>query len=101
TNLTGSKTGSFAADVANAVDVDRLFNETKAFGAIDIVINSAGVNIRGNTPELSEADWDSVVDVNLKGPFLMGQKFLPPMVERGWGRFINLGSIMSVVALAG
>jgi NAD(P)-dependent dehydrogenase (short-subunit alcohol dehydrogenase family) len=51
--------------------------------------------------DLSESDWDTVVDVNLKAPFLVSKLVGPIMCERGWGRVINMGSIMSVVALAG
>jgi NAD(P)-dependent dehydrogenase (short-subunit alcohol dehydrogenase family) len=51
--------------------------------------------------ELTEQDWDEVVGVNLKAPFLLARRLGPKMAERGWGRIINLGSILSVVAIAG
>lgn len=99
---TGRKAVGFAADVTSSTDVDRLLDETqRALGPIDILINSAGINIRGNSDELTESDWDTVIDINLKGPFLIARKLGPAMRERGWGRIVNLGSIMSVVALAG
>jgi NAD(P)-dependent dehydrogenase (short-subunit alcohol dehydrogenase family) len=92
----------FSVDVTSSTDVDRLIEEAqRALGPIDILINSAGINIRGNSYELTEADWDSVVDINLKGPFLVARRLGPAMRQRGWGRIVNLGSIMSVVALAG
>jgi NAD(P)-dependent dehydrogenase (short-subunit alcohol dehydrogenase family) len=50
---------------------------------------------------LSEADWDAVIETNLKGPFLCARTFGPRMVARGWGRVINLGSILGVVGMAG
>jgi NAD(P)-dependent dehydrogenase (short-subunit alcohol dehydrogenase family) len=50
---------------------------------------------------LSEADWDSVIDTNLKGPFLCTKAFAQGMIKKGWGRVVNLASIMSVVALPG
>ena len=99
---TGRKVHAFAGDVCVAEDVTRIAAEvTAACGSIDILVNNAGTNIRGKITELSEADWDSVVDTNLKGPFLCSKAIGPQMVARGWGRVINLGSIMSIVALPG
>ncbi len=90
------------ADVSSAVDVKRLAETLEAqFGPIDILVNNAGVNIRGSVAELSEKDWDDVLGVNLKAPFLCSQAFGPQMAARGWGRIINLGSILSVVGIAG
>ncbi len=101
-SATGRKTIAIAADVANDKDVARMADEAhKGLGPIDILVNNAGNNIRGNVEQLSEADWDTVVDVNLKGPFLVSRRIGPAMCERGWGRVINMGSIMSVVALPG
>ncbi len=99
---TGRTVRAFAADVAAAADVTRLAAEaTAAYGSIDILVNNAGTNIRGKIAELSEQDWDTVVDTNLKGPFLCSRAIGPQMVARGWGRVINLGSILSVIALPG
>ena len=93
---------AFAADVTRIDDVGRLQASVEAeLGPIDILVNNAGVNIRGSVEQLSEADWDTVVDTNLKGPFLCARAVGAGMVRRGWGRVINLGSIMGVVALAG
>ena len=99
---TGRKAVAIAADVAKAVDVERLASEAEqAIGPIDILINNAGINIRGLSHQLSEEDWDSVISVNLKAPFLCSRLLGPRMCERGWGRVINMGSIMSSVALPG
>lgn len=92
----------FAGDVAIANDVERLHAEvSKTCGDVDILINNAGTNIRGTLDQISEADWDSVIDTNLKGPFLVTKAFAPGMLKKGWGRVINLASIMSVIALPG
>ncbi len=64
-------------------------------------MNNAGVNIRGASESLSEADWDTVIDTNVKGPFLLARALGPRMAARGWGRIINLGSILSVIGIAG
>jgi NAD(P)-dependent dehydrogenase (short-subunit alcohol dehydrogenase family) len=99
---TGRRVKGFAADVTSASDIERLVTSVEQeLGPIDILINNAGVNIRGPVDQLSEADWDNVIDTNLKGPFLCARAIGPGMVKRGWGRVVNLGSILGVVALGG
>jgi NAD(P)-dependent dehydrogenase (short-subunit alcohol dehydrogenase family) len=98
----GRRCRAYEADVTRSSDVERLAAAVEAdFGRIDILINNAGTNIRGPIEQLSEADWDTVVDTNLKGPFLCARAIGPGMVRRGWGRVINLGSVLGVIALAG
>jgi NAD(P)-dependent dehydrogenase (short-subunit alcohol dehydrogenase family) len=93
---------AFRADVTRSEDVTRLASDVATgLGPIGILVNNAGNNIRGPIRELNESDWDSVLDTNLKGPFLCSRAIGPGMVERGWGRIINLGSILSVVAISG
>jgi len=99
---TGRRALAFTADVTLAADVERLVREVEhGLGPIDILVNNAGVNIRGATEELSESDWDVVLGTNLKAPFLCARAVGAGMCARGWGRVINLGSILSVVALSG
>jgi len=99
---TGRTVRAFAGDVTIAADVTRLHADVAAAcGDVDILVNNAGTNIRGTLDQLSEADWDNVIDTNLKGPFLCTKAFAPGMIKKGWGRVINLASIMSVVALPG
>jgi NAD(P)-dependent dehydrogenase (short-subunit alcohol dehydrogenase family) len=99
---TGRRVKAYAVDVTRSADVTRMAEEVaEGQGPVDILVNNAGNNIRGASHELSEADWDSVVDTNLKGPFLCSRVIGPEMVKRGWGRIINMGSILSVIALAG
>jgi NAD(P)-dependent dehydrogenase (short-subunit alcohol dehydrogenase family) len=98
----GRRCRAYEADVTRLSDVERLASAVEAdFGRIDILINNAGTNIRGPIEQLSEADWDTVIDTNLKGPFLCARAIGPGMVRRGWGRVINLGSVLGVIALAG
>lgn len=93
---------AFSADVSRADEIERLIGAAEgAIGPIDILVNNAGNNIRGNAHELSEADWDTVLDLNLKSPFMLARRVGPKMVERGWGRIINLGSILSAIGVAG
>lgn len=102
TASTGRPAHALAADVTLAAEVDRLAAEAPgAAGPVDILVNSAGLNIRGPAATMAEGDWDAVLGVNLKAPFLMARRFGPTMVERGWGRIIHLGSILSAVGIAG
>ncbi|MFN6201368.1 MAG: SDR family NAD(P)-dependent oxidoreductase [Acidobacteriota bacterium] len=99
---TGRRTAAFQADMTIASDIERLRGEIEAgFGTIDILVNNAGINIRGAIQDLQESDWDAVIDANVKGPFLCSRAFGMGMIERGWGRVINLGSIFSVISMAG
>jgi NAD(P)-dependent dehydrogenase (short-subunit alcohol dehydrogenase family) len=99
---TGKRTASFAVDLTRSEEITRLVQEVERdFGAVDILVNNAGINVRGPAPDLREADWDAVVDTNLKAPFLLARALGPGMCARGWGRVINLGSILSSVSLAG
>jgi len=62
------------------------------FGEPDILVNSAGVNIRPQMPEITEQDWDRTLTVNTLAPFLLGQRYAPGMAQRGFGRLIHISS---------
>lgn len=82
-----------SADLGSADAVrDAAERAVEPFGEADILVNSAGVNPRPHMNALTEADWDLALNVNLRAPFLLGQRFGPKMAERGWGRIINVGS---------
>ena len=101
-SATGRTVGAFAADVTKIADIEALATDVeRELGPVDILVNNAGINIRGPIQQLTEADWDAVIDTNLKGPFLCARAFGPRMVSRGWGRVINLGSVLGVIALPG
>ena len=83
---TGRRAAGFAADVTKLADVERLADEVEAeLGPVDILVNNAGINIRGPIQQLTEADWDAVIDTNLKGPFLCARAFGPRMVSARLG----------------
>jgi 3-hydroxybutyrate dehydrogenase len=88
---------AFGADVASARQVGELF---LALGGqrIDLLINNAGLQHVARLENLPEDRWDLLVDVMLKGPFLMTQAALPGMRQAGRGRIVNIGSIHSLVA---
>jgi NAD(P)-dependent dehydrogenase (short-subunit alcohol dehydrogenase family) len=90
------------ADVTNRDEVWACVKRAEEeYGKIDILLNNAGINIRRPTIDLTEEDWDPVIDTNLKGCLLCAQAVAPGMIARNYGRIINLGSIMSSVSLAG
>jgi NAD(P)-dependent dehydrogenase (short-subunit alcohol dehydrogenase family) len=93
---------AFGCNVSCADQVDVLYQSVaSSVGHVDILINSAGLNRRNPIAELRVEDWDDVVDANLKAPFLMARRFGPAMAERGWGRIIHLGSILSAIGIPG
>jgi gluconate 5-dehydrogenase len=65
---------------------------------VDILVNAAAVNLRPPLPELSTADWDLTLEVNLTAPYLLGQRYAPGMAARGYGRIINIASQQSARA---
>lgn len=81
------------ADVSDAGDVRRLVNETRErFGPVSILVNNAGIAITKPFDELTEADWDATLAVNLKSAFLLTRAVLPDMREARWGRIVNVSS---------
>ena len=70
-------------------------------GRIDILVNNAGCNARKPALEVSWDDWNLVLDTNLRGAFFVSQALAPGMIERGWGRIVNIGSLTSVFGFAG
>jgi NAD(P)-dependent dehydrogenase (short-subunit alcohol dehydrogenase family) len=98
----GARAEVFQADIASEEQVWRLEQEVFAkFGKVDILINNAGINIRKPLVEFTLEEWNSVMDTNLTSVFLMCRAFIPHMSGRGYGRIINMTSIMSHVSLPG
>lgn len=91
--MAGGEAFIVKADVSDSADVRRLVAETrKRFGPVSILVNNAGVAIMKPFHELTEADWDATLDVNLKSAFLLTQAVLPDMKEARWGRIVNVSS---------
>ncbi len=90
------------ADISNARDVHRMVDmAVERFGGIDVLVNNAGLSRDAPFLEITEADWDQVVAVNLKGPFLVSQAVGRLMVAAGGGRIVNISATTAVVARAG
>jgi NAD(P)-dependent dehydrogenase (short-subunit alcohol dehydrogenase family) len=101
-SATGRTVRAFAVDVTKIDDIEQLATDVeRELGPVDILVNNAGINIRGPIQQLTEDDWEAVLDTNLTGPLLCARAFGPRMVSRGWGRVINLGSVLGVIALPG
>ncbi|RMF86887.1 MAG: glucose 1-dehydrogenase [Nitrospinota bacterium] len=84
-------------EVQRAEDVSRMVETTlDRFGRIDILINNAGIVVRKPPEELTEEEWDRVMDINLKGMFLCSKAVYPVMKRQGGGKIINIGSMMSL-----
>lgn len=91
---------SICCDITSEESVTNAVNTTIAeFGRIDILINSAGINIRGKIEDMSLEDFNKVQQVNVSGSWLVSRAILPGMKANGYGRIINLGSMLSVVAI--
>ena len=98
----GGEAEVFLADVSQAEQVERLEQQViERFGQLDILINNAGINIRKTIQELTPEDWHAVLDTNLTSVYLMCHAFVPHMTGRGYGRIVNMTSIMSWVSLPG
>jgi 3-oxoacyl-[acyl-carrier protein] reductase len=90
----GRRARAIRADVSTRDDVRKMVDEASAFfGGIDILINNAGIAGSASTLDLSEAAWDRVLAVNLKGTFLCAQAVTPVMITRRYGRIVNISSI--------
>lgn len=88
-------------DVSSADDVDRATEETlRVFGTPRVVVNNAGVVHRATIEEMTDADWDRVLDVNLKGPFLVVRALLPSMRAARHGRIVQIASISATLGTA-
>jgi gluconate 5-dehydrogenase len=89
----GRSAVAVSADLGDREAVERAAEAVAGeFGEPDILVNSAGINLRPPMDELTLADWDQTIAVNLTAPFLLGQRFGPGMAKRGWGRIINIAS---------
>ena len=99
----GGRAEVFVADVTEEAQVQRTCAEFAAkFDArLDILINNAGINIRKPLTDFTLAEWRSVLDTNLTSVFLLCRAFVPLMKGRGYGRIINMTSMMSHISLPG
>jgi len=89
------------SDVCDRRSLDLLLAETLArFGKVDILVNCAGIIKRTPTIDIGEDDWNNIINTNLTGTLRACQVFGRPMLERGYGRIVNIASLNSFVALS-
>lgn len=89
----GRRAMTIRMDVTDRACVDAAAKSARAFGPISILVNNAGVNKPTDFDQVGDADWDTILDTNLKGPFICTQVFLPLLKEAGNGSIIHIGSV--------
>jgi NAD(P)-dependent dehydrogenase (short-subunit alcohol dehydrogenase family) len=98
----GRRALPLALDVRDEGSIRRMAEEALAgYGSVDILVNNAGCNIRKPALEVTWEDWNTILDTNLRGAFFVAQAFGRHMVERRYGRIVNIGSVTSVAGYAG
>jgi len=96
----GRRSLAQTCDVKDNASIESLLEATcKAFGGVQILVNCAGWTKRIPTLEMAEADWESIMDINLNGTMRACRIFARHMIERRYGRIINIASLSSVVGL--
>jgi len=99
---TGTEAMTIKADVSDPGDVDRLFAEVNhRLGPVDILVNNAGIARDRLVLRMATADWDEVINTNLRSVYLCSKAALRPMVRAKWGRIINISSVAGIAGNAG
>jgi NAD(P)-dependent dehydrogenase (short-subunit alcohol dehydrogenase family) len=97
----GAKAAALAYDLADRAALEACAADAgSAFGAPDILVNAAGINLRESMEDTTGTSWDRTLAINLSAPFFLARRLAPAMIERGWGRIINIASLQSVRAFA-
>jgi NAD(P)-dependent dehydrogenase (short-subunit alcohol dehydrogenase family) len=96
----GRRTARITADVSDRKSLEEAMRQAvKALGRVDILVNCAGITKRTPTLDVSDAEWASIVETNLTGTWRACQVFGRHMLERGYGRIVNIGSLASFIGL--
>ncbi len=99
---TRARVAYFVADLSARASTEALAKSALgAFGRIDILVNNAGSNNPKPVEQMSDDDWDKLVELNLSSCMVLTRALVGPMKERGWGRVINVASILGITSAAG
>jgi 3-oxoacyl-[acyl-carrier protein] reductase len=98
----GRKAWAFAANVSDAASVEATAKQIlTTAGKVDILVNNAGITKDGLLMRMSEADWDAVLDINLKGTFLFTKALVRSFLKQRSGRIVNIASVIGLIGNAG
>lgn len=98
----GGKGIACGGDVSQSQDVSKIVKTAvSTYGRVDILVNNAGITRDGLLVEISDSDWDEVLNINLKGAFLCTRGVLWHMLRQRWGRIINIASVVALIGNAG
>ncbi|WP_281887542.1 elongation factor P 5-aminopentanone reductase [Paenibacillus sp. YYML68] len=93
----GARVLTVTADLRSVDQIERMQDKLAQHGLIpDILVNNAGISHYGLLSELSENEWDEIIGINLKGTYLMTRQFMSAMIERKYGRIINVSSVWGI-----
>lgn len=99
---TGRRVLSLELDVRNQLSIQNMVAAAEKFyGRLDILVNNAGCNVRKPALDVTWDDWNLILDTNLRGSFFVAQEVARRMIQRKYGRIINIGSVTSVAGYAG
>jgi NAD(P)-dependent dehydrogenase (short-subunit alcohol dehydrogenase family) len=95
TEVGADRASAHQGNIANCDDCGRVVGEVVArYGGLDILVNNAGVTIDKTVRKMTAPEWQHVIDVNLNGAFYMSSAALPHMLDRGYGRIVNISSVI-------
>ncbi|HTT98661.1 MAG TPA: 3-oxoacyl-ACP reductase family protein [Rhizomicrobium sp.] len=89
----GRRSLGLPMDVTDRASAEKVAAKAKEFGPISILVNNAGINKPTDFDQVNDTDWDTILDTNLKGPFVCAQVFLPLLKETGNGSIVHIGSV--------
>ena len=89
----GRRALAIRMDVTDRTTVETAARRTRDFGPVSILVNNAGINKPTDFDQVTDSDWDAILETNLKGPFICAQVFLPLLKESGNGSIVHIGSV--------
>lgn len=95
---TQAKIAYCSADLSDPAQIDNLYEATlDSFGQVDVLVNNAGIQYTARTETFPRDKWEQIIAINLTAPFLLTQHVLPAMMEKRWGRIVNIASVHGLI----